>query len=357
MVRGRFVMVWTALRFETDGAPFVLPLDMAALELGEDPNWIVIADRRQPDLRFQVSRDILDNDHFCKVVSIRKQLAAQLGGKEMTRRVKLTLAFVVGFILIAWVAANAMGWGVRMAVKRIPAQQEIKFGDEAFKKMEPRLALLPDETNAVKQLAALAAPLLASVPSNGIPFRFYLTIGPPNAFALPGGRIVVTSGLLELLDKPEELVGVLAHESAHVTQRHLFQHMISGKGPVFLLQILTGGHNKMFNLLALPSEMLAYESFSQKYEREADAYGWDYLVAAKINPHGMIDALRKLREHEFGSHFTNRASAFDSHPDLDQRIRWLEAKWQALPDKENFVALTNPVPKLNLDSRMTHLIF
>jgi len=351
-------MVWTALRFETDGAPYVLPLDMAALNLGDDPDWIEISDRRQPDLKFQVSREILDNDRFCQVVPIRKQLETQLGGKEMTRRVKLTVAFLVGFLLIAWVAANAMGWGVRMAVKRIPVQQEIEFGDEAFKKIEPRLALLSTKTNEVKQLEQLAAPLLAVLPSNGIPFRFYITAGGPNAFALPGGRIVVTTGLLELLDKPEELVGVLAHESAHVTQRHAFQHMISGKGPVYLLQILTGGQSKLFNIMAFPSEMLMYESFSQKYEREADAYGWDYLVAAKINPHGMIDALSKLREHEYGSHeVTNRSSAYDSHPDLDLRIRWLEAKWKALPDKDNFVVLTNPVPKLNVDSRLTRLLF
>jgi predicted Zn-dependent protease len=194
------------------------------------------------------------------------------------------------------------------------------------------------------------------VPARGIPFRFYIVAGSPNAFALPGGRILVTTGLLELLDKPEELVGVLAHESAHVTQRHAFQHMISGKGPIFLLEILTGSRDKMLNVMAYPSELLIYESFSQRYEKEADAFGWNYMVAARINPHGMIDALQKLKDSKTEFSLTNRASAFDSHPDLDKRIAWLEAKWQALPDKTSFVVLTNPLPKMHVGNKLMKVI-
>jgi len=66
--------------------------------------------------------------------------------------------------------------------------------------------------------------------------------------------------------------------------------------------------------------------FSQRYKKEADAYGWNYLVAAKINPHGMITALQKLKHFEAELSLTNRASAFDSHPDLEKRINWLESQ-------------------------------
>jgi len=115
----------------------------------------------------------------------------------------------------------------------------------------------------------------------------------------------------------------------------------------------------MLNLMAIPSELLVYESFSQRYEQEADAYGWNYLVAAGINPHGMIEALQKLRAYEAkageagGSH---RGAAFQSHPDLDKRIGWLEAKWAALPDKTRFVALTNPVPKVEVNHNLMDLL-
>jgi beta-barrel assembly-enhancing protease len=355
MMRGRFILNRGELRFESSVEPFVLPFEQIVIELGKDEDWMVLGDRRQPGLRFNIDRSILEDDRFVRAIPIRRQLEVLFGRRELVRRVWVTLGFLLAFGLLAWVGSMAAGWGVRSVVKGISAQHEVEFGDQAFAKIEPKLALITD-TNAVAELAAVAAPLLPSVPARGIPFKFYITAGPPNAFALPGGRIVVTSGLLDLLDKPDELVGVLAHESAHIAQRHAFQHMISGKGPIFLLEILTGSRNKMLNIMAYPSELLIYESFSQKYEKEADAYGWNYLVAAKINPHGMIEALRKLKNYESESSLTNHFSAFDSHPDLDKRIEWLEAKWVALPDKTNFIVLTNPVPKVKVDNRLLKLL-
>jgi Zn-dependent protease with chaperone function len=355
MMRGRFILNRGELRFESSTAPFVLPLEQAIIELGDDEDWIALGDRRQPELKFFVARSILEDDRFVRALPIRRQLEALLGRGELLRRVRVTLGFLIVFGLLAWVGSMAAGWGVRSVVKGISVKHEMEFGDEVFKKIEPKLALIKD-TNALAQLGAVAAPLLPSIPARGIPIQFYIVAGSPNAFALPGGRIVVTTGLLELLDKPEELAGVLAHESAHIAQRHAFQHMISGKGPIFLLEILTGSRDKMLNLMAYPSELLIYESFSQRYEKEADAFGWNYLVAAKINPHGLIDALQKLKHYEMESSLTNRASAFDSHPDLDKRIQWLEAKWAALPDKTNFLVLTNPVPKVKVDGRMLKLI-
>jgi len=346
MVRGVFYLGRDALRFESPQcAPFLLPHAVAVVELGDDENWITLTDQREPELKFFVARTILEDDRFVRVTSIRQQLEKVLNRREWFGRIKVTALSLLGFALLAWVISFAAGWGVRVAVKGISVQHELEFGEEAFRKIEPHLVFVND-SNVVRQLTALAAPLLPVVPVRGIPLQFYVARGAPNAFALPGGRIVVTTGLLGLLDRPEELLGVLAHESAHVAQRHAFQHMIAGKGPVYLLQILSGGNGKAVNLMAFPSELLVYESFSQKYEREADAYGWDYLVAARINPHGLIDALKKLKQSSAEEAGSSRGLAFDSHPDLDKRIRWLEAKWAALPDKDHFIELTNTVPKV-----------
>jgi Zn-dependent protease with chaperone function len=356
MVRGRLVLSPGALRFESTAPPFLLPWEQAVIGLDDDENWITLGDRRQPELKFSVSRDILENDDFVQAGPIRRQLEAVLGRRELWRRVRVTLGCLLAFGLMAWIGSLAAGWGVRLVVKGISVKHEVEFGDEVFQRIKPRLVLI-DDPNAVAQLEALVAPLRPAVPARGIPFKFCLAAGSPNAFALPGGRIVVTTGLLELLDQPEELVGVLAHESAHIAQRHAFQHMISGRGPIFLLEILTGSRDKLLDVMAYPSELLIYESFSQRYEKEADAYGWDYLVAARINPHGLIEALKKLKSYQPESSLTGRAKAFDSHPDLDRRIQWLEAKWNALPDKTNFMVLTNPVPKvINRGSPLMKLI-
>ncbi len=345
MVRGQFVVKRGELSFEAPDTTFLLPMDQTLVELGEDENWLSLRDKRQPDLQFFVDRAILDDPRFVQSLTIRRQLESQLGRKEIRRRLVVTAAGLVAFVFIAWIGSNAMSWGVRWAVNGISAKHEMAFGDEAFTNLERHLVLL-DDTNAVAQIEAMMANLTRVVPTHGIPLKFYIIAGPPNAFAMPGGRIFVTDEMLQMLNTPEQLVGVLAHESAHVARRHAFQHMIAGKGPFYVMQILTGGGDRMVNLMAFPSELLVYESFSQQYETDADICGWNYLVAAKINPHGFIEGLQKLREYEVENHRTNHASAFDSHPALDRRIKYLEAKWEKLPDKTHFIVLTNAVPKV-----------
>jgi len=323
-----------------------MPLDAALVEISDDENWISLRDRRQPDLQFFVDRAILENSFFLQANSVRQQVQSQLGRKELRRSFILTVAGLLAVVVIAWLASHAMHWGVRLAVRGISAKHEIEFGEAAFAKIESRQHLIAD-TNAVAQLDSLMAVLSPAVHAR-VPFKFSIVAGPPNAFALPGGRICVTTGLLKIVDTPAQLLGVLAHESAHITQRHAFQRMISGRGPIFLMQVLTGGSDKALNLMAIPSELLIYESFSQEYESEADAYGWDYLVAAKINPRGEIEALQKLKEYELGTVGTNHPSAFDSHPDLDRRIQSLESRWSRLTDTNHFVVLTNALPKITV---------
>jgi Zn-dependent protease with chaperone function len=346
VAQGQFVVTLSALQFTATEPPFELPLHDAMVEIGQDEKWISVRDRRQPDLQFFVDRAILENGIFLKSHWIRDQVQSQLGRKERRWNFLLMVKGLAAVIAIAWAASHMMHWGVRVAVRGISTQHEIEFGDEAFEKIKSHMDIIED-TNAVARLDSLMAALSPAVHAR-LPFKFCIVAGPPNAFAVPGGRICVTTGMLRMVDTPEQLLGVLAHESAHITQRHAFQHMISGKGPIFLMEVLTGSSDKAVNLMAMPSELLIYESFSQEYEAEADAYGWDYLVAAKINPHGEIEALQKLREYEIGTVGPDHASAFDSHPDMDRRIKFLESRWSRLSDTNHFVVLTNDLPKINV---------
>ena len=356
MAQGQFVVTRENLRFTATEPPFELSFYDVIVEIGDDENWISLRDRRQPDLQFFVDRAILDNSFFLLSDSVRKQVQSQLGRKELRRNFVMMVTGLVAVVAIAWLASHVTHWGVRLAVKGISAKHEIEFGDKSFDQIKSNVDLIQD-TNAVAQLDSLMAALSPAVHAR-VPFKFSIVAGPPNAFAIPGGRICVTTGLLKIVDTPEQLLGVLAHESAHITQRHAFQQMISGKGPIFLMEVLTGGSDKAVNLMAIPSELLIYESFSQEHEAEADAYGWNYLVAANINPHGEIEALQKLREYEVGIIGTNHASAFDSHPDLDRRIQFLENRWSMLSDTNHFVVLTNALPKVNVDNgRLSKLIF
>lgn len=356
MVHGRMRVAWDLLRFEWDGDPVQLRPDQVLVRLGNDENFLELIDRQDPARKFFVAREILEDERFLLLQPIRRQLERIAGRADLWRRLRLTFAGLLGFALIAWLAGAAMNWGIACVVRGVPADREIAFGQEAYQKVAADSVFVND-SNAVAQVAAIAAPLRAVVDTHGVPFHYYLIEGEPNAFALPGGHIFVTTGLLNLLDSPEELAGVLAHESAHVARRHMFQHLISGEGPIYLIQLLTGGRNQLFNLMAFPSELLVYESYSQKYEREADSYGWDYLLAAGIDPRGLSRALTKLRNYEGGESSPHHGKAFASHPELDQRIAWLDAKWNALPAdrRVQFTPITTPLPKIKTEQHRSVL--
>ncbi|MGH7991843.1 MAG: M48 family metallopeptidase, partial [Limisphaerales bacterium] len=325
-----------------------IPGQRLAVELGSgEDGRIYLKDPVRPDLKlFTMADAILDCAPLAPFRFQQEQSESAGNRGELWRRLRVTLYFFGAFALIAWLASFAGSWMVRSLVNEIPAQWEMKFGDSAMEQLRHKV-MFASNTNAVAGLTALAAPLIRSIPAKGIQFKFHIEESVlPNAFALPGGHIIVTTGLLKTVDTPDELLGVIAHEAAHITQKHVFRHLISGRGPIFILQIFMGSRSRMLDALAYPSEALVYESFSQQYEKEADAVGWNYLVAAKINPHGMIDMFRKLKTFESSAGRSEKASAFDSHPAMDKRIEWLEEKWNRLPDKTDFIELTNPVPKI-----------
>jgi len=147
----------------------------------------------------------------------------------------------------------------------------------------------------------------------------------------------VTSGLLERIERPEELLGIVAHEVAHVTKKHGFRKQIASAGPFLVFQVFMRGRSSLGAVVGGGSALLVQQSFSQEYEKEADDVGWDYLVAANIDPRGMISAFHKLKAAEAGhSGMGLMPMAFQSHPDVNRRIALLEAKWKRLPRKSGF---------------------
>ena len=98
-------------------------------------------------------------------------------------------------------------------------------------------------------------------------------------------------------------------------------------------------------VLGESSQLLITQGFSQEYELEADAVGWQYMVDARIDPRGMIDILTKLNSfQQHRSMMRQQIQAFSSHPATEKRIQRLEAKWKAIKDKSRFVPLESGPP-------------
>lgn len=141
-----------------------------------------------------------------------------------------------------------------------------------------------------------------------------------NAFALPGGRVVLTDGLIKAADAPDEVAGVLAHELGHVALRHPEAQMVRMLGIQVVLATVTGGSGgDWFGSLA---GLLALLRYSRAAEREADDYAAALMLQARIDPVGLRRFFEKVRKVEGGAGDGQGllVGILSTHPGLEERI-------------------------------------
>jgi beta-barrel assembly-enhancing protease len=336
VVEGRVLIDHRTLTFQSGAVTLGIPVGQLAVEPGDEDGRICFRDKKIPDQWIYTDDvSILQNRQF---PFIRERLERSMTRREIVRRLRITACVVAGCFFLGWLGVGVTGAMVRSLVARVPPEWEQKFGEVQLASFKSG-GLLLDDSNRVAQLTALAAPLLAVVP-RGTEFKFHIVNDEyPNAFALPGGHIVVTTALLKLADNTE-LAGVIAHESAHLVLRHHARKIISSAGPVLICGIFLHSQDRLFNVLSEGSGLMMQRGFSQEYEFEADAAGWKYLAAANIDPRGMISLFRKFQaQEEKIKAIASLPQAFQSHPALDRRIARLERKWKKLPQKSGFIEL------------------
>ncbi|WP_404423850.1 M48 family metallopeptidase [Nibricoccus sp. IMCC34717] len=147
-----------------------------------------------------------------------------------------------------------------------------------------------------------------------------------NAFALPGGKVGVYSGLLRLAANDDELAFVMGHEIAHVTSRHGAQRMsaaaVAAVGGIALEQMTEGRRNRDLVLaaygLGATGGTLAYSRF---HESEADSIGLRFVAHAGYDPRASVTFWRKMQAKANGSRVPEFLS---THPSDDRRISDLE---------------------------------
>ena len=162
-------------------------------------------------------------------------------------------------------------------------------------------------------------------------FHFHLLADPKtvNAFALPGGQIFITEGLLNRLDNEAQLAGVLGHEIGHVINRHSAQQMAKGQ----LGQLLTvavgvgaGGNDdrgQKAQLVAAMVNQMTQLKFSRSDESEADHYGLKYMAEAGYDPSAMLDVMKILKKASGGRH---PPEFLATHPLPETRLEEIRAE-------------------------------
>lgn len=169
---------------------------------------------------------------------------------------------------------------------------------------------------ALKGLAQALTPAEISVET------FVLDHKMVNAFALPGGYVVLFRGLLDAANDPDEVAAVLAHEIGHVASRDPTRHALRSAGSIGVLGLIFGDFAGGAAVLFL-AERLISAQYSQQAEARADAYAHDRLKAAGITPAALGSMFRTMRDqHGDASSVT---AHFLSHPLLGARIDAAEA--------------------------------
>lgn len=234
------------------------------------------------------------------------------------RGLLIALGLMVGLGAAAyWLLPGATG----LAALILPKNWEAQLGKAIYRGMVDGATACDDEILA-RNLQAMIDRLAQAAPPH--PYQFRLTVvqdGTMNAFAAPGGYLVLHTGLLEKTTTPEELAGVLAHEMQHVLRQHgvqaLFREISSG----LLASAVMGDAGGAMDMVLEGAKTLDSMHYSRSHEAEADRLGLAMLNTAHINPQGMIRLFQKLREAERS--LPNTPTYLSSHPATAERLKAL----------------------------------
>ena len=211
--------------------------------------------------------------------------------------------------LLAYLAANADRLASEIS-GQVSVEEENALGEAILAEARLKVTLV-DTGPAADALRQIGDRL-----TSGSRFKYRWYVGERsevNAFALPGGVVIVFAGLIEAAVSPEELAAVIAHEVAHAELRHGLKASIQKLGLAGLSRMLFFGAGDGFVQAAAAA---GERKFSRDAEREADLDGLDRLIAARIDPKAMLNFYETLARHAR----TGGPALMASHPPTAERL-------------------------------------
>ncbi len=247
--------------------------------------------------------------------------------RQVRHRRRLAWSVVGGMILATvlglWLGSDLL---VEIAVSRIPVEWEQQLGESAYRDFLNHQEVMK-KGPAVAALGEMTQRMTAQIPDS--PYKFEVTVVKSdvvNAFALPGGYVVVFTGLMKKAESGEEVAGVLSHELNHVLQRHGLERIVKNLGLMTVAAIVFGNQQGLIGMMKQLGVELFTLKFGREQETEADLTGLQLLQRAKIDPSGMIRFFERLSEKDEG-----RMEWLSTHPMSAARAERLKAELAALP--------------------------
>ena len=248
---------------------------------------------------------------------------------SLERHWRSTVAgLVVVVVTSAWGVIYGIPLGAELVARRMPPQLESRLGDQALRAVDATLCT-PTHHDAARQQALHAAfdRLMVGL-DDGARYRLELRacneMG-ANAFALPGGAIVLTDALVDLAENDEQIAAVLAHEIGHVRYHHGLRRALQAAGVAALTSALGGDASSIAGLAVTLPTVLLNGGYSRDFEEEADSYAFQRLTEVGLSPEYFAQIMARLEKSRGEGMGTNASGGRSSdylstHPTAARRI-------------------------------------
>lgn len=254
---------------------------------------------------------------------------------------KKTFLFV-GVITIALLACQSVPITGRSQLMLISEKEEVALGDEAYKKIMQKATVSRDQENiALVRRVGQRIATVADQPDYRWEFNL-IEDNTPNAFALPGGKVAVHTGILPITQDETGLAVVMGHEVAHALAHHGAERMSTGLltqiGAVGVAAVL-GGDPQAAKAVEAAFGIGVMLPFSRSHESEADRIGLHLMAKAGYDPRAAVEFWKRMDTAAKGK---KPPEFLSTHPSDERRIKQIES-WlpEVLPIYQNQAA-TSP---------------
>ncbi len=230
--------------------------------------------------------------------------------------------FVIGLLAASYFFV--LPWLAEQSVALVPKEYEVQMGEGLYKSMVEKESIDHERTEIANQFLKQIDfetdyPLQVTIVKSDI----------KNAFALPGGHIVVYTELLDNMKSYKELAGLLGHEVGHVKHRHTTKHIFRSFSGYLLISMFLGDFSGITASLLDNANQINQLSYSRNLETEADLSGFETLGHNHIDPNGMLLLFENLQAgNEKGSIVPEFLS---THPITENRIELIQEKISQMP--------------------------
>ncbi|MFC1737611.1 M48 family metalloprotease [Planctomycetota bacterium] len=276
------------------------------------------------------------------LVPFRSQKSSKLVVKSCK---KLTLLILgLGFCLSGCAVNPITG---QKHLNFFTPQQEVEIGRKYAPQIEEQMGGKIENVTLQNYLDNVGQKIARVSHTRQWEYHFYaLEDKSVNAFALPGGYVFITRGMLEKLNSEAQLASILAHETVHVVARHSSRAMTKQIGYQMVLSTITSEETSktVLNVADLTWQIVGLK-YSRADEQEADVTGLDYLVSAGYNPYAMVETMQMLQSQQK----TRPIEFLSTHPVPENRIEYLTRKIQTTYNLSELKTGTDDYQKAVLD--------